>query len=81
MPLRREIEMQTRRILTLGPGNEPLWVILYVQPFEDCWAAMIVADGVLAPGPDEVKGMAFFGATAEEAEYMAHAYLMAGSGN
>ena len=67
--------MQARRLLTIGPDGEPLWVALYVQPVEDRWAAMIVADGVLPPGPDEVKGMAFFAETAEEAEQQARAYL------
>ena len=69
------------RLLTLGPDDAPLWVCLYVQPVEDRWAAMIVADGVLPPGPDEVKGTAFFGETADEAEQLAHAYLMAESAN
>jgi hypothetical protein len=43
--------MQSRRILTLGPDNEPLWVRLHVHQIEDLWAAMIVADGVLPPWP------------------------------
>jgi hypothetical protein len=36
---------------------------------------MIVADGVLPPEPEELKGTVFFGATAEEAEALANAYL------
>ncbi len=36
---------------------------------------MLVADGVTPPGPDELKGLAFFGNTAEEAEQVAKGYL------
>ena len=36
---------------------------------------MIVADGVLPPEPEELKGIVFFGATAEEVEALAKAYL------
>ncbi len=67
--------MTSRRILTLGPDNEPIWVCLYVQPIGERWAAMIVADGVLPPGPDELKGTAIFAETPEEAERLAIAYL------
>ena len=67
--------MRSHRLRTLGPDDEPLWVRLYVQPLGDEWAAMIVADGVLPPEPEELKGTVFFGATAEEAEAMARAYL------
>jgi hypothetical protein len=41
--------MRERRF-TLGPDNEPLWVRLYVHPYEAHWAAIIVGDGV--PPPD-----------------------------
>ncbi len=67
--------MQSRRILTLGPDDEPIWVWLYVQPIRERWAAMLVTDGVQPPGPDELKGLAFFGDPAEEAERVAKAYL------
>ena len=67
--------MSSRRLLTLGPSDELLWVCLYVQPLGNEWAAMIVADGVLPPEPEELKGTVFFGATAEEAEALAKAYL------
>ena len=67
--------MRSQRLCTLGPDNEPLWVWLYIQPLGDEWAAMIVADGVLPPDPDELKGTVFFGGTAEEAEALARAYL------
>lgn len=36
---------------------------------------MIVGDDVLAPEPGELKGVAFFGDTREEAERLAKAYL------
>ncbi len=66
---------RSRRILTRGEDDEPVWVWLYVQPIGERWAAMLVADGVQPPGPDELKGLAFFGDTAEEAERVAKAYL------
>ncbi len=64
-----------RRLLTLGPDNEPLWLRVYVQQIGEAWAAMIVGDDVLPPGPGELKGMAFFAATPEKAEGEALAYL------
>jgi hypothetical protein len=67
--------MPPRRLLTLGLDDEPIWVWLYVQPVEDRWAAMLIADGVTPPGPGELKGLTFFGGTAEEAERGAKAYL------
>ncbi len=67
--------MRSRRILTLGPDHEPLWVRLYVHQVGERWAAILVADGVLPPEPGTLKGLAFFGATAEEAEREAKAYL------
>ncbi len=36
---------------------------------------MLVAEGVLPPAPGTLKGLAFFGATAEETEREAKAYL------
>ncbi len=36
--------MHCRRLLTLGPDNEPLWVRLYVHRIEDRWAAEQVGD-------------------------------------
>jgi hypothetical protein len=63
------------RLLTLGPANEPLWVQLFVYPLGDRWTATIVADGVAPPGPDEVKGLSFFGDTPEEAKELALRYL------
>jgi hypothetical protein len=67
--------MRSHRLRTLGPDDEPLWVRLYVQPLGGEWAAMIVADGVLPFEPEELKGTVFFGATADEAEGLAKAYL------
>ncbi len=70
--------MRSRRILTIGPDDEPIW--LYVQPIGERWAAMLVADGVTPPAPDELKGLSFFGDTPEEAERVAKAYLGQGRG-
>mgnify|MGYP001607524412 CR=1 FL=1 len=67
--------MNCRRLLTLNPDNEPLWVRLYVQKIDDVWAAMLVGDDVLPPEPGTLKGLGFFGATPEEAEDAAKAYL------
>jgi len=67
--------MLSRRLLTLTPDNEPLWVRLYVQQIEERWAAMIVGDAALPPEPGSLKGTAFFGETQEEAEQLAKAYL------
>jgi hypothetical protein len=61
-------------LLTLGPDNEPMWVCLYVYPIGNQSAAMIVGNTVPPPMPGEVKGLGFFGATAEEAEQIAKAY-------
>ncbi len=46
--------MRPRRILTFDPDNEPFWVRLYVQEIDEVWAAMIAADGVLPPEPDDL---------------------------
>jgi len=51
-----------RRLLTVGPDNEPLWVRLYVQPYGDHWAAMLVGDEVPLPDPSRLTGLTFFGA-------------------
>ena len=47
--------MCSRRLLTLGPSDEPLWVRLYVQSLGDHWTAMIVADSVEPVLPENVK--------------------------
>jgi hypothetical protein len=67
--------MRSRRLFTLGPDNEPLWVRLYVRQIGEMWATMIVADGAAPPEPASVKGTAFFGERREEAEQLARAYL------
>jgi hypothetical protein len=67
--------MVGRRLLTLGPDNKPLWVRLYVHQIGQTWAAMILADGEQPPEPGQLKGLAFFGASPEEAERGALAYL------
>ncbi len=67
--------MHFRRLLTLGPDNEPLWLRLYVHRIDEVWAAMVVADDERPPDPGSLEGLAFFGATPEEAERGAKAYL------
>ena len=67
--------MTGRRILTLSPDNEPMWVCLYVHPVGDHWAAMIVADDVPPPLPGELKGTSFFGDTPAEAKELALRYV------
>ncbi len=67
--------MRSRRLLTLSPDHEPMWVRLYIHQIGDRWAAIFVADGVLPPEPGTLKGLAFFGATPQEAEREAKAYL------
>ncbi len=64
-----------RRVLTLGPDHEPLWVRLYVQRIAGRWAAMICGDDVPLPAAGETKGTVLFGDTADEAERQAKAYL------
>ena len=64
-----------RRLLAVSPDNEPLWVRLCVHPVGDHWAAMTVADDTTPPGPNEIKGNAFFADTPEEAERLAKTYL------
>jgi hypothetical protein len=68
------------RIVTAGPDHEPMQIRLYVQPIGERWAAMIVGNECLSPGPDELRGQGFFGDTAEDAEQLAKAYLGMGEG-
>jgi len=65
---------RARRLLAVGPQTEPLWVRLYVHQIGEKWAAMIVADDAPPPEPGSLTGLAFFGATPEEAEQAAKAY-------
>ena len=67
--------MRSHRLLTLNPDTEPMWVRLYVHPVGEGWAAMIVVDRARPPEPGSLKGMAFFGETANEAEQLALTYL------
>ena len=71
--------MDFRRSLIYGPANEPLWVRLYVQQFEATWAAMIVPEAESPPEPGRLQGIAFFAATAEEAERLALRHLGGGA--
>jgi len=53
--------------LILGPDCEGVAVGLCIQPVGDSWAAMILATELLLSEPGELKGLAFFGETPEEA--------------
>jgi hypothetical protein len=57
-----------RRLLTLGPDYQPLWVQLYVHPDENRWAEMIVGDDIPPPDPGALAGPTFFGTAPEEAQ-------------
>ena len=63
------------RLLTLGPDIESLWFRLYVHPYGNHWAAMLVGVDVPPPDPGTRIGLTFFGATREDAEREAKAYL------
>ena len=67
--------MRSRRLLTLGPDNGPLWVRLHIHQIGEKGAAMIVADDAAPPEPGMLKGMAFFAETRGEAEEAAKEYL------
>jgi hypothetical protein len=51
-----------RRLLTLSPDHEPVWVRLYVHQIGETWAAMILADHVSPPHLRELEELAFFAA-------------------
>ncbi len=59
---------ESTRLLILRSNHEPLWVRLYVQPYADQWAAMLVGDEVPLPEPGTVTRLTFFGATPEAGE-------------
>jgi hypothetical protein len=67
--------MPTRRLLTRGPSDEPMWVQLHITHMGHAWCAMILADDEQPPKPEHLKGLAFFGTTPEEAEGAAFQYL------
>lgn len=67
--------MRTRRILTLGPSEEALWVRVHVRQIGERCVAMILADDVPPPEPGTLKGLAFFGETLEDVERLALEYL------
>jgi len=71
--------MRVHRLLTLGPSEEPLWAKVYVRQIGEKWAAMIVADNETPPLPEQLKGLALFGDTPEEAEQQALDYLGMGA--
>jgi hypothetical protein len=64
-----------RRLLTRGPSDDPLWVRLHIFKIGERWAAMILADDVQPSGAEELKEIALFGETAEEAEREALDYI------
>ena len=68
-------QMHSRRLLTLSPTHEPLWVRLYVEEIGERCAAMLLPNEEPPPEPGRLKGLAFFGDTAEEAEQVARGYL------
>jgi hypothetical protein len=63
------------RLLPLGPDHEPLWVRLYFQQIGERWAALLLANEEPPPEPRTLNGLAFFGATQEEAEHAAKVFL------
>jgi len=67
--------MIARRLLTLTPDHEPLWVRISLYPVGERWAAAILTDDAPPPEPDSLSGAAFFDETPEEAERLALAYL------
>ncbi len=60
--------MPSRRLLTLSPDNEPLWVRLYIYQVGERWFAMLVGDDVPPPEPGTLMGLGFFGDTPVKAE-------------
>ena len=64
-----------RRFVPLDTENESRWVRLYVLPVGGQWVAVLVAEGVAPPRPDNLKGMGFFGDTPAEAEALALGYV------
>lgn len=66
--------MPAHRLLTLTPDTEPLWLRLDVHEIKGVWTAMIVGDTELPPEQGQLKGLAFFGESPEEAEQKALAY-------
>jgi hypothetical protein len=67
--------MISRRLLVQGPSGEPQWVRVYVRQVEDRWTAIICSEEEAPPLPGQLKGLAFFGDTAEQAEQQALDYL------
>ncbi len=63
------------RPLKFTPDNEPHWVRLCVHQIEDGLATVLVADDAPLSERGTLKGLAFFGATPDEAERVAKAYL------
>ena len=64
-----------RRMLTLGPSDESLWVRVYVRQIGEKRTAIICSDEEAPPQPDQLKGIAFFGETPAAAEQQVLDYL------
>jgi len=58
--------MTSRRLLTLSPDHERLWVRLYFHQIGGKWAAVIVDDSAPPPGPGVLKGLDSLGIRPEE---------------
>ena len=71
--------MTSRLLLTLTPDHELLYVRLHIHQIGDRWAAVLLADEEPPPEAGVLKGLAFFGATPEEAEHAAELYLGSGA--
>jgi hypothetical protein len=60
--------MREVRLFTVSPDNEALWVRLYVQPYADQWAAMLVGDEAPPPRePATVTGLTLLGENSKNA--------------
>ncbi len=60
--------MRVRLITGVGANGEDVFLQFCTTQLGEGWAAMILAEGDAPPAPGQVKGLAFFGATPEEAE-------------
>ncbi len=67
--------MHAERRFVLDSGEDARWIRVYVQPIGDVWAPMAVDEDEAPPAPGQLKGIVFFGGTAEEAESNAELYL------
>ena len=66
--------MQAHLTIWKRPDDQT-WVRLYIHRVGDRWATMLLADEEPPQAPGAMKGLAFFGATPQEAEQAAKVYL------